>query len=104
MIDPFLEMLFTHRVYTLDLISTYIIAGILAATTRLIIRENNHARFKAWWSDGSLSGAVIISVVGALLIDNSFVWAFLGGYFITYILEYIQRGLEKVTKKLNGGK
>src|SRR3972149_11922418 len=99
MIDPFLERLFAQRAYPPDLLLMYIFAGILAGLTRLIIRDNSHAKFKQWWGDGSLLGAVIISIVGAVLVDNNFVWAFLGGYFITYILEYIQRGLDKVIKR-----
>lgn len=96
MIDEFLSKLFAERSYPIDLLVSYIIAGILAGLTRLIIRDGHHARFRAWWNDGSLIGALIISVVGAILVDSNFVWAFLGGYFITYVLNYIQKGLDKV--------
>jgi hypothetical protein len=99
MIDKFLAQLFVERSYPLDSIITYIFAGILAGLTRLIIDDQRHLRFHVWWKDGSLLGAIIISIAGALLIDHNFVWSFLGGYFITYILEYIQKGLEKVTRK-----
>lgn len=98
MIDPFIQALFSPRDYTPEVIFLYILAGILAGLTRLIIRNHDKANFRMWWNDGSLAGAIIISVVGALLIDNDFVWAFLGGYFITYILQYIQKGLDKITK------
>ena len=104
MIDPFLEKIFAPRAYPIDALMMYVFAGILAGLTRLIIRDKNHVKFGEWWKDGSLLGAVIISIVGALLVDYSFVWAFLGGYFIVYILEYIQRGLDKVVKKKGGKK
>ena len=104
MIDSFLEKLFAPRPYPIDAVLMYIFAGVLAGLTRLIIRDGNQVKFGAWCRDGSLLGAIIISIVGALLVDYSFVWAFLGGYFIVYILEYIQRGLDKVTGKKKGKK
>jgi len=99
MIDPLLEKLFAPRMYPIDAMLMYVLAGVLAGLTRLIIRDKNYANIREWWKDGSLLGAIIISVVGSFLIDHSFVWAFIGGYFITYILEYIQRGLDKVMEK-----
>jgi len=99
MIDQFLQRLFVERTYPYDAIILYLFTGILAGLTRLIIDSERHAKLGVWWKDGTLQGAIIISIAGALLIDHNFVWSFLGGYFITYILEYIQKGLEKVTRK-----
>lgn len=99
MIDQFLHQLFLERTYTVENIILYVLAGVLAGLTRLIIRNGGEkAQFRHWLDDGSLAGAIIISVVGALLIDNDFVWAFLGGYFITYILQFIQSMLDKAIK------
>jgi hypothetical protein len=73
--------------------------GVLAGLTRLSIRNNYKTEFRSWWNDGTLFGALIISIAGALLFDNNFVWSFLGGYFVVYVLAYIQKKLEGVTKK-----
>lgn len=99
MIETFLRQLFLERIYTPELIFLYIITGILAGLTRLAIRADYKAQFRSWWNDGTLIGAILISIVGALLFDNNFVWAFLGGYFIIYILAFIQNKLEEVSRK-----
>ena len=99
MIDEFLKQLFLVKHYSIELIILYTIAGVLAGLTRLCIKDGSKVQFKSWWDDGSLCGALIISVSGALLFDNSFVWAFLGGYFFTYILQFIQKTLEKASRK-----
>ena len=99
MIDEFLKNLFLVKTYTLELICLYVLSGILAGLTRLTIRNKVKAEFKNWWNDGSLLGAMIVSIAGALLFDNSFLWSFLGGYFIVYVLEFIQKALEKASKK-----
>lgn len=91
--DEFIQQLFTSHVYTWQSIIIYVVSGILAGLTRLIIRNNSKMDLRPWWNDGSLLGALIISIVGALLFDNNFIWAFLGGYFIVYILEFIQSKL-----------
>jgi len=98
MIDELLQKLFAERQYNLELLILYILAGTLAGLTRLIIKGQERFTFRSWWNDGSLIGAIIISIVGALLIDNNFVWAFLGGYFIIYILRFIRGRLDKVIK------
>jgi hypothetical protein len=94
-IDEFLKQLFLVKTYSWELVILYICAGILAGMTRLIIRDNSKMELRKWWNDGSLLGAIIISVTGAVLFDNSFLWAFLGGYFIVYVLEGIQKLIEK---------
>src|SRR3972149_10312844 len=99
MIDQFLQKLFLERTYSFETIILYIFAGILAGLTRLIIRNHEKANIRSWWDDGSMLGAITIGIVGAILIDNNFVWAFLGGYFITSILQFIQNGLDRVIKK-----
>jgi hypothetical protein len=93
MVDEFLKQLFITKTYTKETIILYTLAGILAGLTRLTIRNDNKVKFKSWWNDGTLLGALIISIAGALLFDNNFLWSFLGGYFIVYILEYIQNAL-----------
>jgi len=98
MIESFIKQLFLTHTYTTELICLYIISGILAGLTRLTIRNSSKVQFKNWWNDGSLLGAIIISVAGALLFDNNFVWSFLGGYFVIYILDFIQKKLEKEDK------
>jgi len=95
MIESFLTQLFLVKTYTPQLVALYICAGFLAGLTRLIIRDNSKMDLRKWWDDGSLLGAIIISVTGAVLFDNNFLWAFLGGYFITYILQVIQKLLER---------
>jgi hypothetical protein len=99
MIDEFLKQLFLVKTYSLELIALYVLSGILAGLTRLTIKDGVKAQFKGWWSDGSLLGAMIVSVAGALLFDNNFLWSFLGGYFIVYVLEFIQKALEKASRK-----
>jgi hypothetical protein len=99
MIDEFLKQLFLVKNYTLELVVLYVLAGILAGLTRLAIRDGSKVQFRSWWNDGSLLGALIISISGALLFDNNFLWAFLGGYFIVYVLQFIQKALEKANPK-----
>jgi hypothetical protein len=99
MIEEFLEKLFVAHVYTPELVILYIITGILAGLTRLAIRSDYKTNFRSWWNDGSLVGAMIVSIAGALLFDNNFVWAFLGGYFVVYILAFIQKKLDGVKKE-----
>lgn len=101
MIDDFIKQLFTAHVYTPELIVLYVVTGILAGLTRLAIRGDYKANFRTWWNDGSLLGAIIVSVAGALLFDNNFVWAFLGGYFVVYILAFIQKRLDGAKKEEN---
>ena len=100
MIDAFVHNLyhnlFNERTYTIELIILYVLAGILAGLTRLIVRNKEKADFNKWLDDGSLIGAILISVVGSVLVDNDFVWSFIGGYFITYILQFLQGGLDKI--------
>ena len=98
MIEDFIKQIFTSHVYTAELTCLYIVSGIFAGLTRLTIRDGSKVQFKSWWNDGSLLGAIIISVAGALLFDNNFIWSFLGGYFIVYILDFIQKKLEKEGK------
>ena len=101
MIDNFIKQLFSVHIYTPELIVLYIVTGILAGLTRLAIRSNYKTNFREWWNDGTLLGAIIISITGALLFDNNFVWAFLGGYFIVYILAFIQKRLDGAKKEEN---
>lgn len=101
MIDRFLTQLFTEHVYTPDRVLLYVLAGLLASLTRLSIRNNYKAQIRSWWNDGSLTGGIIIGITGALLFDNNFVWAFIGGYFIVYVLSYIQKKLETARKKIS---
>jgi len=98
-LETFLKILFTDHQYTVEKIILYILTGILAGLVRLSIRSDEKIKFKAWWDDGSLFGACIISVAGALLFDNNFIWAFMGGYFLTYILSFIQKALDKAKDK-----
>lgn len=91
--DEFIRQLFLERVYTWEVVLLYIFIGVLAGMTRLIIKGEERANLKQWWTDGSLIGAIVISTVGALLFDNNFVWAFLGGYFIVHVLEYLHKKL-----------
>jgi len=99
MIEDFIKQIFTSHVYTVELTCLYIVSGIFAGLTRLTIRDGSKVQFKSWWNDGSLLGAIIISIAGALLFDNNFVWSFLGGYFVVYILDFIQKKLENARKE-----
>lgn len=99
MIETFLKQLFLEHTYTPELIVLYIITGLLAGLTRLSIRADYKTQFRNWWNDGTLIGAIIVSIAGALLFDNNFVWAFLGGYFLVYILAFIQKKLDGVKKE-----
>ena len=95
MIEDFLKQLFIIKTYSPQLILIYILSGIMAGLTRLTIRDGSKAQFRSWWNDGSLIGALIVSISGAVLFDNNFLWSFLGGYFIVYVLELIKKALEK---------
>ena len=99
MMEEFIEKLFVAHVYTPELVILYIITGILAGLTRLAIRSDYKTNFRSWWNDGSLVGAMIVSIAGALLFDNNFVWAFLGGYFVVYVLAFIQKKLDGAKKE-----
>jgi hypothetical protein len=100
-LETFLKTLFSDHQYTAEKIVLYILAGTLAGLVRLCIRSDEKIKIKAWWDDGSLLGALVISIAGALLFDNSFIWAFLGGYFLTYVLNFIQKALDKAKEKIN---
>ena len=104
MIEQFLGQLLTSHVYTPELIFLYVITGVLAGLTRLSIRDGYKAQIRNWLDDGSLLGAIIVSVAGALLFDNNFVWAFLGGYFLTYVLSFVQKKLEGTTKRVQNSR
>ena len=97
-IDAFIQQLFTVKHYSKELILLYVFSGILAGLTRLTIKGGSKVNLKAWWTDGSLFGALLISIVGALLFDNNFLWSFMGGYFFVYVLEFIQKILKKEDK------
>ena len=99
-IDTFIQQLFTPKHYSKELILLYVFSGILAGLTRLTIKDGSKMKFKSWWADGSLLGCLLISVVGALLFDNNFLWSFLGGYFFIFILEGVQTIIKKGSKKV----
>lgn len=99
MIEEFLKQLFLSHTYTPELIVLYVTTGLLAGLTRLSIRNDYKAQFRTWWNDGSLVGAIIVSIAGSLLFDNNFVWSFLGGYFIVYVLAFIQSKLDRSKKE-----
>ena len=99
MIDEFLKQLLLVKRYSPELIILYVLAGIFAGLTRLTIRDGSKAKLRSWWNDGSLVGALIVSISGALLFDNNFLWSFMGGYFIVYVLQFIQKALEKANPK-----
>jgi hypothetical protein len=104
MIEDFIKQLLVQHTYTPELIALYMVTGILAGLTRLAIRDDYKAEFRSWWNDGSLLGAIIVSVAGALLFDNNFVWSFLGGYFIVYVLAFIQKKLDGASKNKDSRK
>jgi len=97
-IDTLIQQLFTVKHYSKELILLYVFSGMLAGLTRLTIKDGSKMKLKSWWADGSLFGALLISVAGALLFDNNFLWSFMGGYFFVYILEGIQNILKKEDK------
>lgn len=98
-LESFIKVLFSEHRYAPESIVLYLFSGILAALVRLAIKDDEKAHLKEWWNDGSLFGAMVISIAGAFLFDNNFIWAFLGGYFITYVLKFIQKALEKAKQK-----
>ena len=73
----------------------YVLSGILAGLVRLIIRNHSKANFRSWLNDGSLFGALTISIAGSLLFDSSFMWSFMGGYFFVFVLNFIEEKLDK---------
>lgn len=96
MIDEFIKTLLeTHHQYTWPKIGLYVLSGILAGLVRLTIRNHSKADLRSWLNDGSLLGGITISIAGALIFDSSFLWSFLGGYFFVYVLNYIEKRLEK---------
>jgi len=99
MIDEFLKVLFqeSHQ-YTWSNISLYVASGLLAGLVRLTIRNHSKAEIRSWLNDGSLIGGLTISVAGALLFDSSFIWSFMGGYFLVYVLNFIEKKLVKDRK------
>ncbi len=100
LIDQFIQILFqNNHNYTWQNIVMYILSGILAGLVRLTIRNHSKANFRSWLNDGSLLGALTISVAGALLFDNSFIWSFLGGYFLVFVLNIIEKKLDKNRKE-----
>jgi len=101
MIDEFIKTLFQQHDYSWPNICLYLLSGILAGLVRLTIRNHAKAEIRSWLNDGTLAGGLIISVAGAFLFDNSFLWSFLGGYFIVYILDFIERKLEKDKEDLD---
>jgi len=96
MIDEFLKVLFqeSHQ-YTWANVCLYVSSGILAGLVRLTIRNHSKAEIRSWLNDGSLVGGLTISIAGALLFDSSFLWSFMGGYFLVYVLNFIEKKLIK---------
>jgi len=101
-LESFLKILFSNHNYTAEKIVLYLLSGILAGLVRLAVRNDECFQLKKWWNDGSLLGALVISIAGAFLFDYNFIWAFLGGYFLTYVLNFIQKALDKTKKKKEG--
>ena len=103
LINEFIKMLFqNNRSYTWQDICIYVLSGILAGLVRLTIRNHSKADFRSWLNDGSLFGALTISIAGSLLFDNSFMWSFMGGYFLVFILNFIEKKLDKSPKDIGG--
>jgi len=100
LINEFLNILFSSHNYTVQNVCIYVLSGILAGLVRLTIRNHSKSDFRSWLNDGSLFGALTISVAGSLLFDNSFIWSFLGGYFLVYVLNYIEKKLDKSRKDI----
>jgi len=103
LINEFIKILFqNNRSYTWQDICIYVLSGILAGLVRLTIRNHSKADFRSWLNDGSLFGALTISIAGSLLFDNSFIWSFMGGYFLVFVLNYIEKKLDKSRKDIGG--
>ena len=101
LIDEFIKTLLAdNHVYTWQSICLYVVSGILAGLVRLTIRNRSKADFRSWFDDGSLFGALTISVAGALLFDSNFMWSFMGGYFLVYVLNFIEKKLDKSRKEI----
>ena len=103
LINEFIKILFqNNRSYTWQDICIYVLSGILAGLVRLTIRNHSKADFRSWLNDGSLFGALTISIAGSLLFDNSFIWSFMGGYFLVFVLNFIEKKLDKSRKDIGG--
>ena len=103
LINEFIKVLFSgNHVYTWQNVLLYVLSGVLAGLVRLIIRNHSKTDFRSWLNDGSLFGAITISVAGALLFDSSFMWSFMGGYFLVYVLNFIEKKLDKSRKNKEG--
>ena len=100
LIDEFINILFGSHQYTVQNICLYVLSGILAGLVRLTIRNHSKADFHSWLNDGSLFGAMLISIAGSLLFDNSFIWSFMGGYFLVYVLNFMEKKLDKSHKDI----
>lgn len=99
LIDEFVKILFiSNHIYTWQSVFLYILSGILAGLVRLTIRNHSKANFRSWLNDGSLFGALTISIAGSLLFDNNFIWSFMGGYFLVFVLNFIEEKLNKNRK------
>jgi len=102
LIDEFIKILFqNNHDYTWQNVCMYVLSGILAGLVRLTIRNHSKADFRSWLNDGSLFGALTISIAGSLLFDSSFIWSFMGGYFLVFVLNFIEKKLDKSRKDLN---
>ncbi len=101
LIDEFIKTLFSgDHVYTWRTVLVYVLSGILAGLVRLTIRNHSKTDFRSWLNDGSLLGALTISIAGALLFDSSFMWSFMGGYFLVYVLNFIEKKLDRSRKSI----
>ena len=101
LIDEFIKVLFQgNRNYTWQNVCLYLLSGILAGLVRLTVRNHSKTDFHSWLNDGSLLGALTISVAGSLLFDNSFMWSFMGGYFLVYVLNYVEKKLDESRKDI----